>query len=275
MAIVFNYAILQLVPYAHRDEAINVGVVIFVADQLDVRLSASPTMLSYFGVQAGTLDWLVETLRKGDHADKSAEQRHAAITSLSGVRLSEIGWFVCDSISDYESLVAEIMTQYVEKPEGQKRRLSKKTLLSDLKRVFQEYEIYGTKADDINRHKIVSRMPVGPSGKLHVDFLLKNGAYHATETLDFRTSHEAGANELKNAALANVTFQHTRDYLGASETRCYLVYAAPSLVERNVRPAIEIAERGVTQSFNLESREDKARYLDVMLVAAGVNHLFS
>jgi len=252
-----------------------VGVLTFLPDRLDIRLSASPTMLSYFGVQASTLDWVVESLEDRDSADGSAAQRHVALNSLTGIRLSELGWFVCDSPSDYEPAIAEIVAQYVDKPEAPKKRSPKKTLLSDLKRVFKEYEIYGSKAGDIDRHKIVSRMPVGPSGKLHIDFLLKNSAYHATETLDFRSSYEAGASELKNAALANVTFQHARDYLGANETKCYLVYAAPSLVERNVRPAIEIAERGVTKSFNLESRDDRSRYLDVMLSAAGVDHLFS
>lgn len=274
MARTYRYAILQLLPFAHRDEVINVGIVVFRQEKLQVRLSAPPTLLSYFGVQSSTLDWVAESVARRDNPERSLSERVSELSSLSGVKLSELGWFSADEGEQYELRLNQIIGQYVDKPKVAKPRLAKKRLLDDLKRVFKEYEIYGQRPEDLHRHRVVARMPVGPSGKLHIDFLLKNGTYHATETLDFRTSQDAGPNELKNAALASVTFQHARDALGPNDTNCYLVYAASSIVEAAVRPAIEIAGRDVTDSFNIESREDKVRYVDVMLAAAGVNHMF-
>ncbi|MER8692403.1 DUF3037 domain-containing protein [Mesorhizobium opportunistum] len=275
MANIYKFAILRLVPFAHRGEALNVGVLVFGPARLDVRLSASASLLGYFGIQASTLDWLAENLVRGDNSGVSVEERAAEVARFAGVQLSDIGWFGTDDDSQYDPRIAEILAEYVDKPKKSKVRRDKTTLSKDLRKTFKEYKIFSSKIEDLHHHKVVANMPVGPSGKLHVDFLIKNGIYHATETIDFRHSEDAGPAELKNAALANVTFQHAREVLGFGSTRCYLVYAAPSLVESAVSPALEIARKDASDSFNLESREDKARYLDTILAAAGVNHLFS
>lgn len=274
MAHIYSYAIVRLMPFAHRGETLNVGLVVF-GEKLDVRFSASPSLLEYFGVQSGTLDWLAENLVSLDHSELSVGARAHEISRFAGVQLSEIGWFSTDDDRQYELRVAEIISEYVEKPKKAKARRTSSNLSRDLKRIFQEYQIFSSKIEDIDHHKVIANMPVGPSGKLHVDFLIRNGAYHATETIDFRKSEDAGPSELKNAALASVTFQHAREVLGGAETRCYLVYAASSLVETAVFPALEIARKNISDSFNVESRDDKTRYLDTMLSAAGVNHLFS
>jgi Protein of unknown function (DUF3037) len=274
MVHIFRYAIIRLVPFAHRGEALNVGIVVFRDDKLDVRLSASPSLLDYFGVQPSSLDWIVESFAHADDQTKSVSERAADISQFSGITLSEIGWFKTDEESQYDVRISEIISEYVDKPKKSKGRREQSNLSRDLKKIFMEYRLFSNRIEDIERHKIIANMPVGPSGKLHVDFLLKNGAYHATETLDFRRSEDVGPAELKNAALANVTFQHAREVLGGSTTKCYLVYAASSLVEAAVSPALEIAQKDTSASFNFESRDDKARYLETILAAAGVNHLF-
>lgn len=275
MAHIFRYAIVRLVPYAHRGETLNVGIVVFCNDRLDVRFSAPPSLLDYFGIQSTTLDWVAENLVRIDNRELPLEERVSEISRFSGIQLSEIGWFLIDEPHQYEARISDIISEYVEKPKKIKRKTENSSLLKDLRRIFKDYSIYSTRIEDINKHKVISNMPVGPAGKLHVDFLLKNGNYHATETLDFRKSEDAGPTELKNAALASVTFRHARDVLGPEATRCYLVYAAPSVVEMAVSPALEIAGRDGVVMFNLESKEDKASYLDTILSAAGVNHLFN
>jgi hypothetical protein len=275
MAHIYKFAILRLVPFAHRGEALNVGVVVFAKDRLDIKLGASVFLLSYFGVQASTLDWLSDNLARNDDSSLSVEERAAEVRRFAGVQLSDIGWFGTDDDNQYDPQVSEILSEYVDKPRKNRIRHSRTNISKDLRKTFKEFKIFSSKIEDLDRHKIIPNMPVGPSGKLHVDFLIKNGLYHATETIDFRHSEDAGPTELKNAALANVTFQHAREVLGIGRTKCYLVYAAPSLIESVVHPALEIARKDASDSFNLESREDKVRYLDTILAAAGVNHLFS
>lgn len=126
-------------------------------------------------------------------------------------------------------------------------------------------------ANDIDQHKVISNMPIGPSGKLHVDFLLKNSKYHITETLDFRKSETAGEREIKNAALVNVTLRHAKAEFAALGSHCYLLYAASNIVERSIYPALKIAEEESDQIFNTESKEDRDRYLDIILEATGTH----
>ncbi|MDH4985222.1 DUF3037 domain-containing protein [Aminobacter anthyllidis] len=274
MAHIFKYAIVRLVPFAHRGERLNVGIVIFAPDKLDVRLNGSPSLLDYFGVQASTLDWLAEKLVRSDDMTLAVEDRATEISRFSGIQLSEIGWFSIDQDRDYEIRIAEIISEYTDKPKKARTRRDQTNLTRDLKSIFKDHKIFSSKIEDIDRHKVIANMPVGPSGKLHIDFVIKNGKYHATETIDFRKSEDAGPAELKNAALANVTFRHAREILGSDRTQCYLVYAAASFVEPAISPALEIASKDVADVFNLESRDDKLRYIDTMLAAAGVNHLF-
>ncbi len=273
MAHTYNYAILQLVPFAYREEVVNIGIVVVQPDSVDVRVNASPQLSSYFGISNTTLDWIATGISDRDDPTAPTSDRLLGMSSLPGIRLSELGWFLAENQTQYEKRIAKISEEYVEKPAAARPLRKKSTSVTrDLKKIFREYGLYGARPDDIDKHKIVSNMPVGPSGKLHVDFLLKNSVYHATETIDFRNSQDVNVAEIKNAALVSVTFQHARDFLG-EQTKCYLVFAAGSLVERTMKPAIEIAQREVTDAFNLESFQDKARYVDTILNAAGTNGL--
>lgn len=272
MALTYNYAILQLVPFAYREEVFNVGIVVIKPASVDVRIKAPSQLASYFGIENTTLDWISAAIFERDEPDFSIPERLKAISSLAGIKFSEVGWFLAESDVQYEARIAQILQDYVDRPAVIKIRKKTTSVARNLKKIFLDYGLYGNRPDDINRHKVVPNMPVGPSGKLHVDFLLKNSAYHATETIDFRQNQEIGTSEIKSAALVNVTFQHAKDFLG-DKTRCYLVFSADPLVENAMRPAIQIAQRDVTDSFNMESDADKSRYIDIMLTAAGTNGL--
>lgn len=215
MAHTYNYAILQLVPFAYREEVVNVGVVVIQPDAVDVRVRASPQLLNYFGISPATLDWIATAIADRDVPSAHTSDRLREISSLPGIRLSEVGWFIADNKTQYEIRIANISEEYVERPDiPRSTRRRNTSVAKDLKKIFREHGLFGNHANDISKHKIVSNMPVGPSGKLHVDFLLKNSFYHATETIDFRASQDVGVSELKNAALVSVTFQHARDFLG-------------------------------------------------------------
>ena len=93
MAHTFKYAILTAIPDQRRGERVNIGLVVFLRDQLDIRFSD----LSKVAAIAGEGNW-------GEYADKVAERLHkrfvtnrdpAEFMRLSGaseriIRLSEI-----------------------------------------------------------------------------------------------------------------------------------------------------------------------------------------
>lgn len=275
MAFTHSYAILQLRPFAHREELINVGLAVFRDDGLDVRLKGAPSILRHFGIEADTLDWAVSHICEHDDPKLPPEERSRVASMLAGIHFSSMGWFLIDSPQDYERRVESLLQQYVEKPKKPSRQHKRSKLRRDLAEIFKGYKLLSNKSEDLENHKIVPNMPVGPAGRLHIDFLLKNSSFHATETLDYRASDAAGEKEVKSAALVNVTFRHARATFSSHGTKCYLVYAAPSLIEKSISPALQIATDDADDVFNMESRDDKLRYLDTILAAAGNKGLFS
>lgn len=275
MATISEYAIIRVVPEAFRGEQINVGIVVFNADGIDVRLHASPRLFGALGLDASSLDWLPRFLIRHDDADLSAKDRHRKLSMFPGYVLSELGWFEFESAQEYEARLARIQNDYVARPKKLQAKKRSTSLVRNIKIIFKEYDVMGRVPQDLHNHKVLSNVAVGPAGKLHVDFLLKNGAFHATETADFRTAHESGLAELKEAALASVTLQFAREQLGSNSTKCYFVYSAPAIIEHLINPALQLAERSANEIFNFESIEDRNRYFDIMLAAAGSPKLLS
>jgi hypothetical protein len=265
---IFNYALIRLVPFAHRGEMVNVGLVVFKPDSVDVRLSASPNMLAYFNVNSRAVEWISNHIKEMDDPTADPNDRVARLSLATGYTLSELGWFAIDVNNQYEHRISDIISEYIDRPKRQTTPRKQSNLLKNLRNTFKEYDIYSSDIHDVSRHRVVPNMPVGPSGKLRIDFILKNSVYHATETLDFSSSENSGPSEIKNAALASVTFQHAKESWSNIGVRCYLVYSAPTIVEKAVEPALKIAAREAIDSFNLESRDEKLRYIDIMLAAA-------
>lgn len=266
---IYEYAVIRIVPYAHRGEQLNVGIVIFTQPRADIILQAPANVVRTFGVDVSAIDWVAQYIKNTDKPSKSTADRWSNLRHGAGFTLSELGWFSIDDDTQYELRVGEILDDYVVRPKLPSTTKRKSNLLRELKNTFEFHDIMGKKTDDLDRHKIVSNIPVGPSGKLHIDFLLRNSYYHATETIDFRNSNDAGTAELKDAALAAVTLRYARAQLGVNSTKCYLVYAAPPLVERAIQPALSLIESDVDKLFNAESREDKNNYIECMLEASG------
>lgn len=175
----------------------------------------------------------------------------------------------------YEARLSRIREELVDRPKVARPKVKRSNLVREIREELREHEILGRNVTDLDHHKVVSNIPFGPANKLHIDFLVRNGAFHATETIDFRRSLEAGTTEIRDAAVASCTLRFAREHLGANSTRCYFAFAAPRVVEASIRPALQLVERDADDCFNLESREDKRRFVDLMLAAAGSPGLFS
>lgn len=271
---IVEYAILRFVPATYRGEQINVGVVVFDKERLDVRIHIQPSLIKALGTDPSKLEWISSYLRETDDPKLPIEERWSRLCRFPGFALSDRGFLCAETDEQYEFRIDRIRSDYVDRPRPTATRRRSTSLFRQLHTVFREYNVMGRHAEDVSRHKVVSNVPVGPAGKLHVDFLVKNGQYHATETADFRTSSDAGTAELKDAALASVTLQYARDQLG-KHTHCYFVYAASPLTESSISPALQLADRAADDVFNIESGEDRRRYFDLILAAAGSPSLFT
>lgn len=273
MGRIFEYAILRFVPEAFRGELINVGFVALRGTDLDVRVYLQAPLFKAIGINPTSLEWVPAYLRELDDPTADAQDRWDRLSKIPGIAFSERGWLSAETDEQYEIRVQRIRQDYIDRPKLPAVRKPSTSLVRELRTVFREHRIMGKEADDIYRHKVVSNLPVGPAGKLHIDFVVKNGVYHATETADFRSAHDTGTPELKQAALAVITLQCARQALSEG-TRCYLVYSASPLIEQAVAPALQLAESTADQIFNLASGEQRRDYFDLMLAAAGSPSLF-
>lgn len=266
---VCEYAIVRLVPQAYRGELVNVGLIVFDGPKLDIRVYPQVSLLKSLGLASSALDWIASALLALDDPDLPARSRWDLLSRVPGLALSDMGWFVAETDEQYNLRIDGIRTDYIDRPHAPLTKKRTTSLVRELSGLFRDYHIMGKVAADVHRHKVVANVPVGPAGKLHVDFVVKNGVYHATETADFRNVHEIGDTELKEAALASFTLRYAREQLGSADTKCYLVYSATPIVEATISPALELAEGSVDRLFNLESPEDKRDYIDIILSAAG------
>ena len=264
----FEYAILRFVPESFRGELINIGIVALRGYGIDVRVFLNASLFKAMGVSLGSLEWVPAYLRELDDPSMETPARWERLAKIPGFVLSQPGWLTAETDEQYETRIERIRQDYIERPKLPAARKISTSLIRELRNTFRQHRVLGKNSEDIERHKVVSNVPVGPAGKLHIDFVVKNGVYHATETADFRAAHDTGIPELRQAALAAITLQCARQAL-RNGTKCYLVYSASPFVEQAIRPALQITEPTVDMMFNLSSDEQKRDYLDLILSAAG------
>lgn len=113
MSDTYSYALIRAVPDARRGEWVNIGVVVFLPDRLDVRLLRD---LSKLRVMDPSLDLsLLDELEDGWNAmarKGKVGERHSILARCPVAHASPLAWFI-SSAEDYERNVAAIMTDLV------------------------------------------------------------------------------------------------------------------------------------------------------------------
>lgn len=271
----YKYAIIRIVPDAVRNEQFNLGIIIFHSEKVHVELYEKSQLLRALGIKMDSISWLSHFLPSIDDPALTMEERWHNLQNRPGFSLSELSWFSADTPELYKIRLDRIRVDFIDRPNTKKSPSKPPTLIKQLKSEFAKYDLVSSNHNDINNHKIIANVPVGPSGKLQVDFLIKNGVFHATETVDFKAVQDFGTRQLKETALAAVTFDFAREELGPTTTKCYFAFAAPRSIEMLIKPAIQIVENHADEMFNLESLDDKNRYIDLMVDAAGSPRLLN
>ncbi len=178
------------IPSARRGERVNVGLIVFLPERLDIRVSD----VSKINCLAPN-DW-------SDYVSKSAlymQERFGPPASPEGflkqfsdyesvLRLSDLGWFSIDSHDHYESEVLSILNDLVYFPREQQNLTIAKTsrINAQIAAEFRKAQILASVYETIEDHKVERNYTVSRSADLKADFAVKNGVYHITSTLDLR-----------------------------------------------------------------------------------------
>jgi hypothetical protein len=139
-------------------------------------------------------------------------------------------------------------------------------LTKELSATFRREKLLGRSKDALERHKIVRNVAVSSDGTLRADFVAKNRRMHVTETVDLRTEGDLTAARLKDIAVSAVTLDEAKRSFGRSTQR-YFIYAGNKAAEQQARGYLNAAEHHAEHVFNFLSKDDRARYFDLVFAA--------
>jgi len=100
MARSYSFAVLRLAPDPARGEAVNLGIVVFRDEDVDVRLGEVMTRARalYPEASADQLHEGVELFRRFGAVKLSVSDRHRSLSRLGLFALGELGHFTVDTI---------------------------------------------------------------------------------------------------------------------------------------------------------------------------------
>lgn len=271
MAHSFEYCVLQVIPDRRRGEKVNVGIVVFGDNLVDVRIWSSLHKVHALDANfdLDQIFRLPELLPKWvEHAETNS-QKHKLLKDLGIVSVTELGVFECDQVK-YDWFVTDILNSLVKPPAPFRRAKTFGHLQTALKEVFRDHELMGDELDDIEKHLVVANFPISANENLFADFAFKNGVYHVTETINYRVKSGLSTDKFEETGLKAIKLIKARETFGKN-TKRYVVYSADAKTEKSLTAHINLLSGYADQIYNLNSKSDKHGYFARILELAGIN----
>lgn len=263
------FSLLRYQPDMQRQEVVNVGVVVFAASGPLVSLATNQGKLlaldpnfriTRLYSQGERLQKALRSLWEENPSTDELVRMFGAGGSLS---LSSTGMLDARGRS-VESIVKELQHDLVLAPVRTRTRERQPSRLhTELRQLFKQGGILGSKPDDISRHLVVPNFPIDPEIGLFAEFALRNGKLHVTETIDFRTSTLSAKKQ--EAQAKTLILVEALERLGATDLRRYVVVTGAS---SQVQASMNLLERYSDDFVVRESAQDWQRYVDLIHNAA-------
>lgn len=267
MARFTKYAIARFSSHPARDERLNVALVIFNEDGLDIRLGKrldkirSITGMADPAELRGTLESLTEIDRVLiEGGDNDPRSRWEILTNLGFADLSGMADLDCSTSAVYENSISLLMKGLIEPEPAQAKAIHKKSpLLSTVKLALRRERILARPGDDISDHRVVSNLPLAEG--LTADLVLKNGAMHVVETIDASSPDTSARKIVTDIALSALVLEQARISFGEQQTRANLIYDASASTEAIAMPSLRAAEHQGANLINWQSQDDQRRFV--------------
>jgi hypothetical protein len=270
MAQQHSFAILQLAPSGARGERLNVATLVFGDDGIDVRIPKRLEKVRALsaGLNPDSVRELISNLSTLDalsvkHGPISTAQRIANLCDFGPFAFSEQGTFIAHSTVEYEARIAKILSTLVE-PELAPIKVKPKRsrLLSVLKTRFRKERVLAKKGEELESHRVVSNWRLAEG--LVADLLLKNGAMHVVETVDFSADDASVRKAVSDVAVSALVLEQARITYGQDQTKSRLVYDASAALEDIIMPSLDAAAHQGTELVNWASQEQRERFVEGM-----------
>lgn len=263
-----NFAVIQFAAHPARDERLNVGLIVFHRNSLDVRLSKRLDRVKALSA-ALDVDQIRLSLTNLNELDAYARstgastpaERLAQIASLAPVQFSALGMLHSPSSSHYENAIASLLQQLVE-PEPAPLKVSKgrpSKLLTSIKKAFRQERVLARKGEGLDSHRILTKHAIVDG--LEADLILKNGSMHVFETVDASADEHSLRKIIADIAVSALVFEQARMTFGETGTKTKLIYQASSNTETIATPALHVAEHQGAELINWESHDDRLKFI--------------
>lgn len=274
MARWYNFAVARLAAHPNRDERLNVGLIVFADDGLDIRPAKN---LEKVRAISAAVDVTVvrSSIYRLDELDKlirtegalDVTERLEALKTISPLDFSSIGRFESHSASSYELAISQILKQLVE-PETAlaQKPVRRSRLLSSIKATLKGERVLARKGEDLSAHRFVSGWPLAEG--LSADLLLKNGCMHVIETVDAQAEDVSVRKLVSDIAVSALVLEQARMTFGADQTTGRLVYSASATNEDIAKPSLLAAEHQGAKLINWASHDDRLRLISDIIKLA-------
>ncbi|WP_213662394.1 DUF3037 domain-containing protein [Stutzerimonas stutzeri] len=275
---IIKYSLIQFTPDRKRNETINIGLVAFMPDSIVVNLCESIRKIravdgAISGNDLKNIESMLQKIfSKSVPESQEIESRFEFLKLIlpDSYQLSTLGCFSAATREEANLKISLLMNDLVIPPRPVITRERGARIITNLRSIFRQHDLFSDSVDDIFNHRIVEKFPISEKSSLRADFALKNGVYHITETIDLG-ARDASV-KFKEAGLKSFVMAKAKLELG-KETKCYAVYSASAADEKDKSEAIDLLSEGSDFIFNLRSQKDKVDYIQRMEDAAGVQRL--
>jgi hypothetical protein len=263
------FSLIRFQPDVQRQEVVNVGIVLFmptgplvsIASSQGKLLALDPNFrLARFFEQGKKL----QDALSGLNEDKvPVEQQIRMFNGGGGLSLSAPGMLNTEGRS-VESINEELLRDLVTSPPKRRIRGTQTSRLhTELRQVFKQARILGSRPGDIEKHLVVPNFPIDADVGLFAEFALRNGQLHITETVDFRIS--TPSTKRQEAQAKTLLLIQALERVGSIDLKRYVVVTGASA---HVQASMNLLERHADDFIVRESEQDWRRYVDAMHRAA-------
>jgi len=268
MASWYNFAVARLAAHPNRDERLNIGLVVFDGERLDVHAAKNLEKVRVISAALDVDSVRASILRLSDldrmiqaaEGKSSPAERLIVLATMSPFEFSALGQFEAHSHASYKQAIAQILGRLVEPEPAPFRKVARRSrLLSSLKAAFRTERVMARKGEDLSAHRVVAGWPLAEG--LSADFLLKNGAMHVIETVDAQSDEISVRKLVSDIAVSALVLERARMTFGENQMTGRLVYSASAHNESLAKPSLLAAEHQGAQLVNWASQDDRLRLI--------------
>ena len=233
----FKFSVLQADPDRRRGERVNVGIVVFLEDRLDVRMPELRKLTMLTGHKWDEIAEAYATqLTKGFDRNRSAQELLSGISFVSQIfEASEVGTLTVHSDAEDQDRVNSILQHLVKKPSLTKADKQQK-INSEISKMLKRAEVLATKGQTIDDHKVVKRFIISPDKEIVADFAYKGKKLKIVSTLDMRGYKSSHSKACEKGA----TLYFAKETFGKNNVTPLGVFAVNPLEEKQHSSEIEI-----------------------------------